>query len=327
VLRKTRDNSSVYNLIGNAMNRCNIVVLVLFIIIFFSSSLESSEKNIGVNADLMERFQYIPEEGVSEEKPLNEDSEIEYGSGENVTRGGCKKIKKCLEVQEKAVFCKNVTINGDLNVDGIISACNFPNICSLIGMTGPTGPMGSLNASFSGPVTIGSCTGLTGNLTVGGDLEVCSDEFVSGTLSADQAGIFLANVTVDGVATFNSDVTINGDLSAVAGTFTNNVTVDGDFGVGGGFIGCGYNMCCAVTNNAIYAGTALSGTGITFPTGYFATAPAVLATINGSGGECTYVLINNVTEAGFHLGTSEPVSVIVGYVACGAPGTGYCPAV
>jgi hypothetical protein len=80
------------------------------------------------------------------------------------TRSGCKKIKKPLHVKGNAQFCKNVEIDESLTVDGLIDAQAI---------------------SFNESITIGSCTGLTGDLSIGNTLNVCDTVNASGDLSVE----------------------------------------------------------------------------------------------------------------------------------------------
>jgi hypothetical protein len=132
----------------------------------------------------------------------------DYLEGSNVvTRGCCKKIKKSLNVRGTAHFCKNVEVEGDLAVEGVLEASAIET---------------------TGSITIGSCTGLTGSLTIGGNLQVCDNTTVNGILSAG-TGIFSNNITVGNCTGLIGNVTAGGDLQGCG-----NATVDGIFTAGTG---------------------------------------------------------------------------------------------
>jgi hypothetical protein len=254
-----------------------------------------------------------------------------------VTRGCCKKIKKALNVGGNALFCKNVDIGGDLSVGGTFGACELSNICPLLIVTGPTGPTGTVNVtgpiSLSGPVTIGNCANMTGDLIVGGTLNICSNEVISGMLNVSGAANFASTITVNGEVTFENGVTMSGTLLAGTGVFSGDLSVDGELAVEGTINACQHNICCAVTNSVVYAGTGTtSATGpvlITFPSNYFAAAPVVVLSplVDYNTGA-----VISTTPSDFQVIGSESytncntIAWDFSYIAMGEPGSGYCVA-
>jgi cytoskeletal protein CcmA (bactofilin family) len=91
--------------------------------------------------------------------------DIHPDDDDSITKGYCKKIKKSLNVQGNAHFCKNVEVDGNLTVNGTLIA--------------------SPSSLIINELTIGNCTGLTGDVTVGGNLNVCNAVNIGGDLSVE----------------------------------------------------------------------------------------------------------------------------------------------
>jgi hypothetical protein len=310
------------------MNYCNAVVLVLISSFIF-------------NADNDVYCSGIPHEWSldhhAEQSLVDNDLEDDV-----ITRSGCKRIRKALCAQGNAHFCNNIDVRQNLEVEGTVSACGFSNICPFIGLTGATGPTGSLNLSgplvLNGPVIIGSCSGTTGDLTVGGTVEVCSDSTVQGELSVTGAGFFPNEIIVNGEAFLNGDTIINGELFGGTGVFTGDVAIGGSLNVEGNFNACGRDLCCATTRYAFYRGTVTSQTSgpvtVTFPANYFSATPVIILTIAEQEHSCDSAWVPASSSTSFEVSTNSVVgiscdltSTVVNYIAVGTPGSGYCPEV